>query len=37
MKLKRAEKDGLEVGDGVYDKLIYEFKAGEKGKAETIT
>ena len=37
MQLIRIEKNGLTVGDRVYDRLIYEFKAGEKGKAETIT
>jgi hypothetical protein len=27
MKLKRVEKDGIEVGDRVYDKLIYEYRS----------
>ena len=27
MKLVRTEKDGLEVGDSVYDKLTYAYRA----------
>ncbi len=35
MKLVSEEKDGLVVGDRVYDKLIYEYKAGCPSGAET--
>ena len=31
MKLVDTEKDGLVVGDRVYEKLIYEYKASLNG------
>ena len=33
MKLVRTEKDGLAVGDKVYDKLIYEYKVSQEDEA----
>ena len=33
MKLVGTEKDGLAIGDKVYDKLIYEYKVSQEDEA----